>query len=101
MKIPERKIAVSRADKMKATMAAQKEKRQSQTIQVDENWRIVRADELNWEVQFEGKFYGYFGNLKNAFSSLAVKMLSDVAANDLKKVLEKLNEIENKIQAKL
>ena len=100
MKIPERKTN-SRADKMKATIAAQREKREGQTIIIDENWRIVRADELNWEVQFNEKFYGYFGSLKNSFNGLLKKMISDSARKDVTEVLKRIDEIEKKIEAKL
>lgn len=100
MKIPKRQ-ELSRAEKMSATCAARKEKREGQTIIIDENWRIVRADELNWEVQFNEKFYGYFSSLKNAFNGLLKKMISDSARKDVAEVLKRIDEIEKKIEAKL
>jgi len=86
---------------MSATCAAKRNKRESQTIIIDENWRIVRADELNWEVQFNEKFYGYFGSLKNAFNGLLKKMISDSARIDLQECLKAIKEIEEKIEVKL
>ncbi len=101
MKIPNRKTTESRADKMKATIAAQREKREGQTIVIDKDWRIVRADELKWEVQFKEKFDGYYGNLKNAFNGLLKKMISDSARKDVAEVLKRISEIEKKIEAAL
>jgi hypothetical protein len=86
---------------MKATIAAQKEKRESQTIVIDEDWKIIRADELNWEVQFKGKFYGYFGSVKNAFNGLLKKMLNASAQKDMAEILKRIEEIESKIEAAL
>jgi hemolysin activation/secretion protein len=100
MKIPKRK-ELSRAEKMSATCAAKRNRREGQTIVIDENWRIVRADELNWEVQFNGKFNGYSGSLKNAFNGLLKKMISDSARKDVAEVLKRIEEIEKKIEAKL
>jgi hypothetical protein len=100
MKIPQRK-ELSRAEKMSATCAAKKTQRESQTIIIDENWRIVRADDLNWEVQFNEKFDGYYGSIKNAFNGLLRKMISDSARKDVAEVLKRLDEIEKKIEASL
>jgi hypothetical protein len=100
MNIPKRK-ELTRAEKMSATCAAKRNQREGQTIVIDKNWRIVRADDLNWEVQFKEKFYGYFGSLKNAFNGLLKKMISDSARKDIAEVLKKIKEIEEKIEAKL
>lgn len=71
----------------------------SQTIKVDDNWKIVRADELNWEVQFKGKFKGYFGRLIDAFRALPAKMLGEEAQGtvaDLTGLQKAINEhVEN------
>lgn len=92
---------MSQAQKMQATIKAKREAFEGQTIVIDENWRIIRADELNWEVQYQEKFDGYFGSLKNAFNGLIKKMLSESAKKDLAQVLEVIKAIETKIEAKL
>src|SRR5215467_4525239 len=41
----------TKSEKIKATLKAKAEKFRSQTIKVDENWSIVRLDELNWQIR--------------------------------------------------
>ena len=83
----------ARSQKIAATKAAKTEQFKSQTVLIDDNWRIIRADSLNWEIQYKGKFYGYFGDLCNAFRALPSKMLKESAKGTLADVLERRSEI--------
>jgi hypothetical protein len=78
----------ARGRKIAATKAAKAEQFKNQVIRVDDNWRIARADVLNWEVQYQGNFYGYFGDLLSAFKALPGKMLKESAKGTLAEVLE-------------
>jgi hypothetical protein len=78
----------TRSQKIAATKAAKAEQFKSQTVWIDDNWRITRADSLNWEIQYKGKFCGYFGDLYNAFKALPGKMLKESAKGTLADVLE-------------
>ena len=80
--------AETRSQKIAATKAAKAEQFKSQTVRIDDNWRIIRADSLNWEIQYKGRFYGYFGDLCNAFKALPGKMLKESAKGTLADVLE-------------
>ena len=80
--------ADARSQRIAATKAAKARQFKSQTIQIDDKWRIVRADSLNWEIQYKGKFCGYFGDLHNAFKALPGKMLKESAKGTLTDVLE-------------
>lgn len=42
-----------RSKKAIETKRLKREGFQNQTIEIDDNWRILRADKLNWEVQFK------------------------------------------------
>lgn len=70
-----------------ATKKANREQFESQTIPIDDNWQIVRADEYNWEIQrlIEGKwqFQGYYGNLLHAFTALPARLLGEAAKTSL------------------
>ena len=103
MNLPKRKPAepLSQAQKMQATIKARKEKFENQTIVIDGDWKIVRADSLNWEIQFQSKFKGYFGNLFCAFQALPKKMIAESVVNDLNDVFNVLKSIGEKIEAKL
>jgi hypothetical protein len=78
----------ARSRKIAATKAAKAEQFKSQTVRIDDNWRIIRADSLNWEIQYKGRFHGYFGDLCNAFKALPGKMLKESAKATLADVLE-------------
>jgi hypothetical protein len=78
----------TRSQKITATKAAKAEQFKIQTVRIDDNWRIIRADSLNWEIQYKGKFYGYFGDIHNAFKALPSKMLKESAQGTLAEVLE-------------
>lgn len=75
------------AEKRKATLEARSQEFSTQTVTVDANWRIVRADPKNWEVQFKGDFWGYFGNLPSALCALPAKMLTAEARGDVKELV--------------
>ena len=72
-----------KSEKIKATLKAKAEKFRSQTIKVDENWSIVRRDELNWQIrhktQREPFDRWFFGTLRDAILSLPDKMLGEEA----------------------
>ena len=74
-------------EKRKATLEARSQEFSAQTVTVDANWRIVRADPKNWEVQFKGDFHGYFGNLPSALCALPAKMLTAEARGDVKELV--------------
>jgi len=69
----------TKSEKIKATLKAKAEKFRSQTIKVDENWSIVRLDELNWQIRHKDQRAPYdkwfFGTLRGALLALPEKML--------------------------
>jgi len=73
----------TKSDKIKATLKAKAEKFKSQTINVDENWSIVRRDELNWQIRHKDQRAPYdkwfFGTLRSALLALPDKMLGEEA----------------------
>jgi hypothetical protein len=73
----------------------------AQTIVIDDDWRIVRADRLNWEVQFKGQFHGYFGCLLSAFQALPAKMLDAEAKDSLQRIQEQARAINERIATAL
>ena len=84
---------MTKSDKIKATKAANKKRMESQTITVDKNWKILRSDPMNWEIQYKGKFQGYYGRLGSALSALPLAMLDEQAKGTLNNVLECLETI--------
>jgi hypothetical protein len=91
----------ARSQKIAATKAVKAEQFKSQTIRIDDNWRIIRADALNWEIQYKGRFCGYFGDLFNAFKALPGKMLKESAKGTLADVLERQRGILARIERAL
>lgn len=83
--------------RIQAAKQANKERMAAQTVTIDENWRILRSDPLNWEIQYKGKFNGYFPSISNAIKALPAKMLNETAKNDLGEVLRSLNAIQETI----
>jgi len=73
----------TKSEKIKATLKAKAEKFRSQTINVDENWSIVRLDELNWQIRHKDQRAPYdkwfFGTLRGALLALPDKMLGEEA----------------------
>jgi hypothetical protein len=73
----------TKSEKIKATLKAKAEKFRSQTIKVDENWSIVRLDELNWQIRHKDQRAPYdkwfFGTLRGALLALPDKMLGEEA----------------------
>lgn len=92
-------------EKARQARAESKKYRASQAIPISDKWRIVRKDEYNWEIQHkkEGKwtFFGYYGNLVDAFKDLARKMLNKVATGDISDVLAQQREINRTIEQAL
>lgn len=92
-----------RSEKAIETKRLKREGFQNQTIEIDDNWRILRADELNWEVQFKRigtgwQFEGYYCTLLGAFSSLLDKMLGEEARSTLADIQERQKAILAKIE---
>jgi hypothetical protein len=73
----------TKLEKIKATLKAKAEKFKSQTIKVDENWSIVRRDELNWRIRRKDQRAPhdkwFFGTLRGALFALPNKMLGEEA----------------------
>jgi hypothetical protein len=73
----------TKSEKIKATLKAKAERFKSQTIKVDENWSIVRADELNWQIRHKDQRAPYdkwfFGTLRGALLALPDKMIGEEA----------------------
>jgi len=84
-----------------AAKKAQTEQFAAQTIVIDSDWRIVRADRMNWEVQFKGQFNGYYGCLLNAFQALPGKMLDHEAKGALRDIQEQVKSCNERITTAL
>jgi hypothetical protein len=71
----------TKSEKIKATLKAKAEKFRSQTIKVDQNWSIVRLDEVNWQIRHKDQRAPYdnwfFGTLRGALLALPDKMLGE------------------------
>jgi hypothetical protein len=80
----------TKSEKIKATLRAKAEKFKSQTIKVDENWSIVRADELNWQIRHkdQGAPYNkwFFGTLRGALLALPDIATGEEAKNAIAEV---------------
>lgn len=70
----------------------------AQTVRIDNSWRIVRSDELNWEVQYKTKFKGFYGTLPAALRSLPDKMIGEEAGNSLATVQRSQKAILDRIE---
>jgi len=84
--------------KIKAGNEAQRAAFAAQTIPINDRWRIIRADEQNWEVQKDGKFHGYYGKLPDAFRSLPATMLGEEAKTSLQAIMAALAGIRETIE---
>ena len=87
--------------KMLATKKAKADRFNAQTITVNDEWRIRRADELNWEVQYKGKFHGFYGSVSGAVRSLPDKMLGEAAGGTLNDLSGRLRAISDTIERAL
>jgi hypothetical protein len=85
-----RPVNATKSEKIKATLRAKAERFKSQTIKVDENWSIVRVDELNWQIRHKDQRAPYdkwfFGTLRDAILSLPDKMLAEEAKGTIEDV---------------
>ncbi len=89
-------------EKRKQLADEAKKRRESQTIIIDEHWRIVRIDEMNWQIQCDGKEMGYYGKrLTAAFRALPAQMLSESNATSLKAIIEAQRVINARIETVL
>lgn len=85
-------------------MATKREKSAAfaqQIIPIDAEWEIRRADEMNWEVRYKGKFNGYFGRLVDAFHALPHKMLHQGVQNSVGEVIERQKAIQASVASAL
>lgn len=85
-------------DKIQKSKAAKAERFATQTIPIDQDWEIVRADELNWEIRHKGKFRGYYGTIASAFQALQGKMIGAEAKNSITEVLRSQRAISERIE---
>lgn len=88
--------------KTKETKAANRERFDAQTIKIDEQWRIVRVDEYNWQVQRNEKPWphvNYYGTLFSAMKALPATMLHLEAKNSVAEVRRLTIGIADKIEA--
>src|SRR5262245_62819702 len=78
-------VNATKSEKIKATLKAKAEKFRSQTINVDENWSIVRLDELNWQIRHKDQRAPYnkwfFGTLRGALLALPDTAIGEEAKN--------------------
>lgn len=72
-----------------------------QVVKVDEHWTVRRADELNWMVEYKGKFHGFYGTILSAFKALPAKMVSEEAKTSLANVMECQKAINERIERSL
>ena len=87
------------AAKIKASKAAKRQAFGAQTIEIGQDWRIIRADEFNWEIQHKGKFKGFYGKLPDALHALPASMLGEAAKNSLAEVVRGQKAIQATIEA--
>jgi hypothetical protein len=80
-------------DRLKKALATKKARKQefaAQTIRIDNEWKIVRIDALNWQIRKNGKCpnnrENFYGTIIGAFYALPVKMLSEQAQEDVVRV---------------
>lgn len=91
----------SRLTKARETRTANAAKFAAQTVNIDKDWKIVRTDEMNWEIRHKGRFQGYYGSLRAALRALPVKMLDDEARASLAAIEANFLIILHKIDAAL
>jgi hypothetical protein len=91
----------ARVEKMQASRKANTQRFAGQVIVVDDEWRIIRVDEYNWEIQKKGKFKGYYGKITEALKALNGHMLGDKAKSSLEDILELQKAIVDKIESAL
>lgn len=92
-----KKVIMTRQDMISATKAANKAKLKSQTVTIDQDWKIRRVDPLNWEIQYKGEGKGYFPTVSGAIKALPSKMLNEQAKGDLADVLRSVDSIREMI----
>jgi hypothetical protein len=87
--------------KAKAQREANRALWDSQTITINAKWRIIRADEMNWIVQYMGKNdwqdRGFFGRLSSAFASLPDKMVGEEPFGSLADLIGVLNGVKRDV----
>lgn len=83
------------------TKAAKRENFSGQSIPMGNDWQIIRADEMNWEVQFKGKFQGFYPTVCSALFALPLKMLNQGDKNSIADVQRSLEAIRSDIRTAL
>jgi len=93
----------AQADQLKSAQARKARRAQydAQTIVIDPNWRILRTDCYNWEIQYKGRFYGFYGRLLNAFQALPAKMLDEEVRGPLEAIKAQQEAINSRIATAL
>lgn len=84
--------------KIQAANAAKSASFKDQIITIDENWRIIRFDERNWQVEYKGRPMGFHGSSINALKALPGKMLSESSRGSLYAVYRTAQAIVEKIE---
>jgi hypothetical protein len=91
----------TRLTKAHAAQKAQAAQFAAQVIVIDPNWRIRRMDRWNWEIQYKGRFYGYYGRLLNALQALPAKMLDAEVLTSLATITDRQQAINSQIATAL
>jgi hypothetical protein len=89
---------MTKSEKMIASRAATRERLKTQTVTINQDWRILRADPLNWEIQYKTKFQGYYGTIGGALRALPDKMLNEQAKGTLTDLLRTVDGIQGMIE---
>lgn len=70
-----------RAKKAKATLEAKAQNYRSQTIKINEDWSVIRLDDLNWQIKRKGQKEPwdrwYYGSVKGALYGVFEKALNE------------------------
>ena len=70
-----------RAKKAKATLEAKAQQYASQTIKINDDWSIMRMDDLNWQIKQKGRKEPwdrwYYGSVKGALVGVFEKALNE------------------------
>lgn len=71
---------MTRGQQIQASRKANRNKFDSQTVVINKDWKIIRLDELNWQIvhTFNPEPWNrwYYGSLRAALAGLPDKMLS-------------------------
>lgn len=91
-------ITAEQRAKAQETQRKLRESWSQQTIVIDKDWKIIRSDELNWEIRYKGKPQGFYSTIVAALKVLPAKMLSEVAKGDLATIVAQQKAIVEQIE---